>query len=64
MQSLGSAKADRGAVSPESEDDRPISHWARQVLQKNFINGNNKRIFNNAQVSDTLCHHSDRGGAG
>ncbi len=52
MQSLGSAKVDRGAVSPESEDDRPISHWARQVLQKNFINGNNKRIFNNAQVSD------------
>lgn len=52
MQSLGSANPGPGAMPPDGEGDRPISHWAEQVLQHNYINGKNKRIFNNAQVSD------------
>lgn len=51
MQSLVSAGP--GAMPPDGEKgDRPISHWAEQALQKQYINGKNKRIFNNAQVSD------------
>ncbi len=53
MQSLSSSNPGPDGLSPDGgEDDRPISHWAKQVLHKNYINGNNKRIFNNAQVSD------------
>ena len=52
MQSLSSSNPGADALSPDGEGDRPISHWAKQVLHKNYINGNNKRIFNNAQVSD------------
>ena len=52
MQSLGSFTPGPGAAPPDNEGDRPISHWAQRVLQQNYINGHNKRIFNNAQVSD------------
>ncbi len=53
MQSLVSSSTGVGAMQPDGEKgDRPISHWAEQALQKNYINGKNKRIFNNAQVSD------------
>ena len=52
IQSLVSFDNGPGAMPPDGEGDRPISHWAEQVLQQNYINGKNKRIFNNAQVSD------------
>ena len=52
MGSLGSSAAGQGVTSSDGEGERPISHWAEQVLHNNYINGNNKRIFNNAQVSD------------
>ena len=52
MQSLVSSGADPGDVPPEVEGDRPISHWAERVLQNAYVNGKNKRIFNDAQVSD------------
>ncbi len=49
IQSLVAANT---GTMPDIEGDRPISHWAEQALQKHYINGKNKRIFNNAQVSD------------
>ena len=52
MGSLGSSAVGQGVTSSDGEGERPISHWAEQVLHNNYINGNNKRIFNNAQVSD------------
>ncbi len=51
MQSLTAYNV--SATHPDGEKgDRPISHWAEQVLRNNYINGKNRRIFNNAQVSD------------
>ncbi len=53
MQSLVSSGTGQGAAPPDGEPaDQPISHWAAHALQHHYINGNNKRIFNNAQVSD------------
>lgn len=53
LQSLVSSGTGPGAVPPDGEKgDRPIGHWAERALQNNYVNGNNKRIFNNAQVSD------------
>ena len=53
MQSLVSSATGQDATPADGEKgDQPISHWAGQVLQNNYINGSNKRIFNNAQVSD------------
>ncbi len=52
MQSLSASTPGPDALPPDGQGDRPISHWAQQVLHKNYINGKNKRIFNNAQVSD------------
>ena len=53
MRSLVSSDTGPDAMPPDREKaDRPIGHWAEHALQNNYINGNNKRIFNNAQVSD------------
>ncbi len=53
MRSLVASGAGIGAAQPDDEGGgRPISHWAEQALHHNYINGKDKRIFNNAQVSD------------
>ena len=40
------------APQPDGEMGRPVGYWAQQVLREGYIDGHNKRIFNNAQVSD------------
>ena len=53
MQSLvASDVGGRTGRSDGEKDVRPLSHWAERALRGNYINGNNTRIFNDAQVSD------------
>lgn len=53
MQSLvASDVGGRTGRSDGEKDVRPLSHWAERALRENYINGNNARIFNDAQVSD------------
>ncbi len=58
MKSLSSAKTDgtdgaaAAAVQNDEKDTRSIGHWAAQALAKKYINAKDKRIFNNARVSD------------
>lgn len=53
MRSLGDAPA---APPPTAENDQPqpgaIGHFAKRALTKKYINAQDKRIFNNARVSD------------
>ena len=46
-----------GAADVMSDDEKTvqsagIGHWAGRALAENYVNGNDKRIFNNARVSD------------
>ena len=53
MQSLVASNVGAGAGQSDGEKGgRPLSHWADLALQNHYINGNNKRIFNDAHVSD------------
>ena len=53
MQSLVTSNAGHGAGQSDGEKGgRPLSHWAERAIQNSYINGNNKRIFNDAHVSD------------
>ena len=53
MQSLVTSNAGHGAGQSDGEKGgRPLSHWAERAIQNGYINGNNKRIFNDAHVSD------------
>ena len=53
MQSLVTSNAGHGAGQSDGEKGgRPFSHWAERAIQNSYINGNNKRIFNDAHVSD------------
>ena len=53
MQSLVASDVGAGIGRSDGEKGvRPLSHWAERALRENYINGSNKRIFNDAQVSD------------
>ncbi len=54
MKSLAASRADQAGESPSDEDraTHPISHWARMALDNGYIRSGDKRIFNNARVSD------------
>ena len=40
------------AVPDDEQGNRSIGYWAGQALLQNYVNPNDKRIFNNARVSD------------
>lgn len=44
--------ADSDAPADGERVDRPISHWASLALQKQYIRDTDRRVFNDARVSD------------
>ncbi|MGI9311771.1 MAG: DNA topoisomerase III [bacterium] len=56
MRALSERNDERIDESKRSDDDnpatKPIAHWARIALDSKYIRAGDKRIFNNARVSD------------
>ncbi len=53
MESLAVSERDADAMQADSERvDYPISHWAGRALQKQYIRDTDRRVFNNARVTD------------
>ncbi len=55
MKSLSGFEAGVADAVPESAKtarSAGVGHWAKRALQEQYINGKDKRIFNNAKVSD------------